>query len=361
MNIRELNEVAVKTAMAIEKKWPARKFLVPVARGGIPAAYAIAAASAGRLIVTGRTGQAALSAGSFGDMNVIVDDIYDSGRTLRPYLEFGWSCATLLAKEGAGDWNNLVWGQTHEGGWVTFPWEDKSGGEADGEESGGPEDAVVRLLEYMGLDPNSESMRETPRRFLGWLKDFRDGQEIGSNLTSFDGENYGNMVLVKNVPFVSLCEHHLLPFIGKASVAYIPGKGGPPDSRWTVRYGRWECCGVPEGAIHKQDCPLSMGRGTSAASTTHGRILGLSKLARIVTWRARRATVQERLTNEIADEVAVAAATQSVAVVVEAEHMCVSLRGARALGSTTVTSAMRGAFMQNPQTRAEFLDLAGRR
>lgn len=315
--------------LAVKLKKAGVKTLIPVPRGGIPAAWAVARA------LQAIDCQVVVSSANHSKMlpmpgDVVIDDIYDSGRTLQPYMDAGYTCATLAARYrpnyGGGKeppaallHHIVVMGDD----WLVFPWE---------ESRTGPEDAVARLLEFLGRDPNDESIKDTPRRVVEWLATFKEGQELGSNLTTFDGENYDEMVIVKRVPFVALCEHHLMPFTGQVAVAYIP----------QARKKRVESESGAAG-VHYVDTPAP--------------ILGLSKLARITQHVAHRATVQERMTRDIARQVSEAAHTPSVAVLVEAEHTCMTHRGVKASGSLTVTSALLGAF-RNQETRAEFLALA---
>ena len=176
---------------------------------------------------------------------------------------------------------------------------------------------IGAVLSGMGYSIDAGSLRDTPKRFLAWLSEFREGQELDSVMTTFDGvaSSYDEMIVVRGIPFVSLCEHHLLPFIGTVTVGYIPDKG-------------------------------------------NGLVLGLSKLARIAVWRAKRLQVQERLTVEIRDAVALATQSDDVGVVISAVHTCMTLRGVRAGGSETVTSSLRGAYKTDGVTRAEFMALA---
>ena len=157
------------------------------------------------------------------------------------------------------------------------------------------EEGVRLILEGIGEDPEREGLLETPAR-----------------VTTFD-EHHEEMVLVRDIPFYSMCEHHLVPFFGKAHVAYIPA--------------------------------------------ADGRVCGLSKLARLVEAFARRPQVQERLTTQIADTLIEQLDPQGVIVVMEAEHMCMSMRGVKKPGSKTITSAVRGAFEKSQATRAEALSL----
>jgi GTP cyclohydrolase I len=177
------------------------------------------------------------------------------------------------------------------------------------------EAAVRELLIGVGEDPDREGLKRTPERVARAYAEMFAGlfAEPDAVLeTTFD-ENHDELVLVKDIPLYSICEHHLVPWHGTAAVGYIPG----PD----------------------------------------GRITGLSKLARVVDLYARRPQVQERLTSQVADAVMGRLEPQGVIVVVEAEHLCMAMRGVRKPGSTTVTSAVRGIFQSDPRSRAEALAL----
>jgi GTP cyclohydrolase I len=174
-------------------------------------------------------------------------------------------------------------------------------------------EAVRALLLALGQDVGSESLRETPRRVAASFAELLAAPDF--DLKTFpNDEGYDEMVVARGIPFASLCEHHLLPFIGFAHVAYMPG----------------------------------------------ARILGLSKLARVVELFARRLQVQERLTTQVAGWLQENVQPKGVGVVLEAEHLCMTIRGVRAEGSKTVTSALHGALRNDPRTRAEFLALTGR-
>lgn len=175
------------------------------------------------------------------------------------------------------------------------------------------ENAVREILAAIGEDPDREGLKKTPHRvakmytevFSGLLD---DPDKVFS--TSF-GEKYDEMVLLKDIPMNSMCEHHLLPFTGLAHVAYVPD----------------------------------------------GRVAGLSKLARVVDHFACRPQVQERLTEQIADFIDSRLQTKGVAVVIEASHSCMTIRGVKKPGSRMVTSAMRGCFLEDPRSRHEVLSL----
>ncbi|MBS3761701.1 MAG: GTP cyclohydrolase I FolE [Planctomycetes bacterium] len=174
--------------------------------------------------------------------------------------------------------------------------------------------AVTSMLEGMGLDPTSHGLRETPHRVAEMYAEVLKGYEQDTEdvVKVLKGEEYDEVVLVRDIPFYSLCEHHLLPFHGKAHVAYIP-----------------------EG----------------------NRITGLSKLGRVVEVFARRLQVQERMTRQIADSLMHSLAPKGVMVVVEAEHLCMTMRGVEKPGSITVTSVVRGIFRENNATRSEAMAL----
>lgn len=178
--------------------------------------------------------------------------------------------------------------------------------------------AVRMILEAVGENPDREGLRDTPERVARMYEEVfsglhQDPREAVSKI--FREESYDEIVLLKDVPFHSMCEHHLLPFTGRAHVGYIPGK-------------------QPESGI-----------------------VGLSKLARAVDVFSRRPQVQERLTNQIADLIEDAVVPRGVVVVLEAEHTCMTIRGVRKPGSLMITSAMRGVFRDNLASRNEVLGL----
>jgi GTP cyclohydrolase I len=170
---------------------------------------------------------------------------------------------------------------------------------------------VVELLEAVGEDPTRDGLLATPRRMAAMFEELfaGAGEDPARYLTVTFAAEHDEMVMVRDIPFTSLCEHHMVPFIGKAHVAYIPGDDG--------------------------------------------RITGLSKLARLVDAYARRLQVQERMTSQIADTMEQALEPRGVLVVVEAEHLCMAMRGVRKPGTLTITSAVRGLFRDDPRTRAE--------
>jgi GTP cyclohydrolase IA len=176
------------------------------------------------------------------------------------------------------------------------------------------ERAARDLLAALGADLDDDGLRETPRRVAAAYAELLTPEPF--NLTTFpNDEGYDELVVVRDIPFQSLCMHHLLPFHGVAHVAYLPAE----------------------------------------------RIIGLSKLARIVEHYARDLQVQERLTKQVAACIQAELAPKGVGVVLEAEHLCMSLRGVQKAGAKTVTSALHGLVRDDPRTREEFLSLTGGR
>jgi len=173
--------------------------------------------------------------------------------------------------------------------------------------------AVLSIIKAIGEDPTREGLIETPRRIADMYADIFSGldKDPRDELTVVFDEGHHEMVILKDIPFYSMCEHHFLPFFGLVHVGYIP----------------------------------------------KGLIAGASKMARAVDTLAKRPQLQERLTTQIAEAMVGALKPNGVGVVIEAEHLCMTMRGVKKPGSKIVTSAMRGLFRENPATRAEFMSL----
>jgi len=180
------------------------------------------------------------------------------------------------------------------------------------------EQAVRLILEGVGDDPERDGVRDTPRRVAQMYEEILAGVGVDPEplVTVVPGADFDEMIMVKDIPLTSLCEHHMLPFNGKAHVAYIPNKDG--------------------------------------------RITGLSKIARVVDTLAKRLQVQERLTTQIADVIDQTLQPRGVFVVIEAEHLCMTMRGVKKPGALTVTSAVRGLFRSDERTRQEAISLIDR-
>jgi GTP cyclohydrolase I len=177
------------------------------------------------------------------------------------------------------------------------------------------EEGIRLVLEGIGEDPGRDGLKETPRRVADMYREVFSGlrEDPDAVVDAVFDVGHDEMIMVRDITFSAFCEHHLVPFTGKAHVAYVPGEDG--------------------------------------------RITGLSKLARLVDLLAKRPQVQEKLTTEIADVLERTLKPRGVFVVIEAEHLCMSMRGVKKPGSETVTSAVRGVFRTDPRTRAEAMGL----
>lgn len=180
-------------------------------------------------------------------------------------------------------------------------------------------EGVRLILEGIGEDPDREGIKRTPERVARMYREILAGigHEPEEIVTVIEGAGHDEMIMVRDIPLQSLCEHHLIPFNGRAHVAYIPNRDG--------------------------------------------RITGLSKIARLVDLLSKRLQVQERLTTEIADALDRALQPRGVFVVIEAEHLCMTMRGVKKPGAVTVTSAVRGLFRTDARTRQEAMNHIGKR
>jgi GTP cyclohydrolase IA len=181
------------------------------------------------------------------------------------------------------------------------------------------EQGVRLVLEGIGEDPERGGLKDTPDRVARMYEEIASGigRDASELVTVVEGADFDEMIMVRDIPLYSLCEHHMLPFVGKAHVAYIPNKSQ--------------------------------------------QITGLSKIARVVDMTAKRLQVQERLTTEIAEAMERALSPRGVFVVIEAEHLCMTMRGIKKPGSVTVTSAIRGLFRTDARTRQEAMNHIGMR
>lgn len=238
-----------------------------------------------------------------GDAALIVDDVVETGATRDRYARAhpGKPFAALVDKTDPAE--------RLRGRWVRFPWESQASEDVDAEA------CVARLLAHVGEDPQRDGLRDTPRRVVRALREMTAGRsvDVGAVLAVRFQDRADEMVVVRGVPFWSLCEHHLLPFHGTATVGYLPD-----------------------------------GRG----------VVGLSKLARVVQAFALRLQVQERMTTGIGEAIAEHLRPLGVGVIVRARHTCMGARGVRSDGEM-VTSHLSGRFRDDPAVRAEFLRLDG--
>lgn len=250
------------------------------------------------------------------DAQVIVDDLIDSGATRNRYpcQLFGAlfrKPRTPIGVAGVLKVGGIVVGASLlTNSWVVFPWEASEEKSAD--------DIITRLLQFIGEDPQREGLKETPARVIkAWRDEWASGyaKDPKEVLKAFKdgGEKYDEMIVVRDIPVYTHCEHHLAPFFGVAHVGYIP----------------------------------------------NGRIAGLSKLARVVDIYARRLQVQERLTAEIAGAIETGLGARGVGVVLQCRHLCMEGRGICKQGTTTITSKLGGVMYEDARTRAEFFQLIG--
>ena len=279
-----LNTYANQQAISVLRAYP-------VPRGGVPVAYALQ--SLVPMVLVENPAEA----------DVFIDDLIDSGSTCERYCDEhpGVPFFALLDKRTDEQFKDQ---------WIVFPWEVTD----DGADASG-NDIIVRLLQLVGEDAAREGLQETPARVVKawrhWCSGY--GKDPAKLLKVFEdgGETYDQMVLVKDIPIYSHCEHHLAAIIGTASIAYIP----------------------------------------------NGKIVGLSKLSRLADMFARRLQVQERLTDQIADALFENLQPKGVGVLIKARHLCMESRGICQQGHHTVTTALRGVIKDEPETRAEFLRL----
>lgn len=297
ITLAECERAAIEVAEIIHAELIPKSvvMLYGVPRGGITPAYMVRTALVEVYGVTAIVTEEDVHADYF------IDDIVDSGAT-RDRIMRAHPSKKFLA----------LFKRTPDEPYYDFPWELNEDGEAV------DSDIPVRLLQYIGEDVNRGGLAETPRRFLKAWGDWTSGYGVdpADVLKVFEdgAERCDEMVIVKDIPIYSQCEHHLAPFFGVAHIGYIP------DSK----------------------------------------IVGLSKLSRLADIFAKRLQVQERLTNDIAHALQKHLAPLGVAVVVECRHMCMESRGIQRQGSTTVTSSMLGTMREDDKARGEFLRLIGK-
>ena len=240
---------------------------------------------------------------------IIVDDIVDTGVTIAPWVERGAFTAALFLKEGATIKPQIWLEEVPRSCWVRFPWE------AERE----IEDSVRRTLEYIGENPMREGLKDTPARVVkSWATLYggygKNPAEVLGEKSSFSEIcQYDQMVVLKDIEFFSTCEHHMLPFLGRVHIGYLPDK----------------------------------------------RVAGISKLARMVEVFARRLQIQERMTQQIAQAIDDVLQPQGVGVVVESQHLCMVARGVEKKESYMTTSAILGNFRED-KVKDEFFRLIGR-
>jgi len=298
LKFNDLTLYAEGVAKALRQQFPGRTQLTcfAVPRGGVPASYILKIVTAGQepsITMRSNPHQA----------DFILDDIIDSGDTLRHYDNI---CPTtpfyaLVNKQRTEEFADS---------WVIFPWEHQ-------DVEGDITVTVTRLLQQIGENPKRGGLLETPSRVAKAWQHWSSGYNVDPStvLKEFEdgGETYDEMIVVKDIPFYSHCEHHLAPFFGTANIGYIP----------------------------------------------NGKIVGLSKLSRLLDVFANRLQVQERLTTQVADALMDHLKPRGAAVSIRARHLCMESRGIKRQGSETVTNVLRGVFRTDTAARAEFLGLFG--
>lgn len=286
-----VSNLAITLAGRIHRLLPKATKVFAIPRGGIPAALAVAGHHGNLQLVDDPA-----------EADLFIDDIIDSGGTMQRWCDKypGKPFFSLIDKTREDS--------EFRGRWVVFPWEETA--------EGGIEDNIKRLLQFIGENPERGGLLETPGRvakaWSHWCSGY--GKNAADILKVFEdgAEKYDEMVVVKDIPIYSKCEHHLADIFGTATIAYIP----------------------------------------------NGKIVGLSKLSRLADMYARRLQVQERLTNQIADALEEHLQPKGVGVIIRARHMCMESRGICQQGHHTITSALRGVLKDKPEARAEFMELA---
>lgn len=239
---------------------------------------------------------------------LIVDDLVDSGATRKRYMYNDFACIHIkkhTPKELIPNYYVKI-----KDGWIEYFWERYSNERP-------AEDAVIRLIEMIGEDPNREGLLETPKRVIKSYKTLFSGykQKPEDIIKTFDADGYNELVLLKDIEIYSMCEHHILPFVGKAHIGYIPDK----------------------------------------------KVIGISKLARIADMFAKRLQIQERLSDNITSTIMEYLKPVGVACVIEAQHLCMRMRGVGKQNSTMVTSSLKGIFLEDSDAgraaRKEFMEL----
>jgi len=221
------------------------------------------------------------------EADVIVDDLIDSGTTYKRYKKYNKPFEVLIDK------------RKEKRDWIIFPWEDSQGD---------IQDNVIRMLQYFGEDVNREGLKDTPKRYIKFFEQFFN--QPNWKFTTFNSEGYDEMIIQTNIPFYSLCEHHIAPFFGYGHIAYVPNK----------------------------------------------KIVGLSKLARTIDKFSHKLQNQERITTQVANFLNKELEPKGVAVSLTAKHMCMEMRGVKKHDTWTTTNKLIGVFNDEHETRLEFFN-----
>lgn len=279
------NEEVQERCFDISKRLPANATFYGVPRGGIPPAYLLSGLTDG--FVTNTPSKA----------DYIIDDLIDSGSTQKRYAKLYPDTPFIALFE-----------KTDPMEWLVFPWEVTDSGHDTS-----AEDIPSRFLEFIGEDLNRDGLKETPKRMIKAWKEIFSGYEQNPSdvIKTFESDGYDQIVLLRDIELYSMCEHHALPFVGRAHVAYIPG----------------------------------------------GKVIGISKLARLIDIFSKRLQIQERIGDQVTSILMNELNAQGAACIIEADHFCIRMRGVGKQHSTMVTSSMKGVFLTKPEARSELLSL----
>lgn len=269
-------------------------YIYGIPRGGIPLAVALSQILNLSLISERELNEASTV--------LVVDDVVDSGKTRNKYNEYDFACLHWKLKAQVMPTYSLYKGVND---WVVYFWEENQIVSAD--------DSVIRMMQYIGEDVSREGLKDTPRRVVKSWDELFSGYKKSTEeiLTTFESNGYDEIILLKDIELYSICEHHILPFFGKAHIAYIPDK----------------------------------------------KIIGISKLARLTEVYSRRLQIQERIGNQITADLMKHLKPKAAACIIEAQHLCVLMRGIQKQNSIMVTSSLKGAFMDNIASREELMRL----
>lgn len=289
----DIEEFSDSVALSICKEIHDNSFvnIYGVPRGGVYAALAVKSS------IEGKHNKKCYITNTPQEADFIIDDIVDSGKTKQNHLDlYDLPFYALIDKK-----NSVL-----ENKWVVFPWEQTN-------QENGPEENVRRIIEYIGEDPNREGLIETPKRVVRSFEKLYGGyaQNPQDILKTFTEGACDEIVLLKGVELYSTCEHHMLPFYGKAHIAYLPD----------------------------------------------GKVVGVSKLARLLEIYARRLQIQERLGQQVTEALDTYLKPKGSACIIEAQHFCMTSRGVEKQNSIMITSSLTGAFRDNVNTRNELMSL----
>ena len=276
-------------------KIPANNYknIAPIPRGGAAVATYLSA----------RLNLPLIAISDRDENTLVVDDLIDSGRTRSEYMDNDFACL-FVKKNCPAQYYPTYYCVSDVSDWIKFWWETKN-------ET--IQDNITRILQYIGEDSNREGLIDTPNRIVRSYDHLFKGykQDVSDLITVFESDGYNQIVLLKNIEMYSMCEHHMLPFYGRAHVAYIPNK----------------------------------------------KIIGISKLARITDMFARRLQIQERIGDEVTSVLMEYLDPLGAACIIEATHLCMRMRGVSKQNSTMVTSSLKGVFMEDARAREELMSL----